>query len=249
MAFQEELHQRLDDTVARQDQETLKLKQQLKALASRLAELQEEPAGDLPRVRRITEAPVERATAALLEESRAGSLPQLGSLLQVFVTRVDFHGGFLHAPELFPQAQYQVFPIARLHQTMERPGKGRVLPAPPQPGGMVQHAQGAQGLDELQFAVVKRKTPLALQQVLHLHRHLRRFAGQEHPQILHGRAGLAIIQVHEERAVTPQDVAHMAITVQADERNGPPRCPGRLDRCHQVRAQAVEGVVEVGGNQ
>lgn len=40
-AFQEELHQRLDDVVARQDQELLRLKEQLAALARRVAQLQE----------------------------------------------------------------------------------------------------------------------------------------------------------------------------------------------------------------
>lgn len=41
MDFQEELQRRLDDTVARQDQEILQLKSQLKALAMRLAELRD----------------------------------------------------------------------------------------------------------------------------------------------------------------------------------------------------------------
>lgn len=41
VAFQEELLRRLDDTVARQDQEVLQLKSQLKALAMRLAELRD----------------------------------------------------------------------------------------------------------------------------------------------------------------------------------------------------------------
>lgn len=41
MAFQEELMRRLDDTVARQDQEIVQLKSQLKALAMRLVELRD----------------------------------------------------------------------------------------------------------------------------------------------------------------------------------------------------------------
>ena len=40
-AFQEELHQRLNDVVARQDRELLELREQLKKLASRLRELGE----------------------------------------------------------------------------------------------------------------------------------------------------------------------------------------------------------------
>ncbi len=48
-AFQEELHRRLDDTVAQQDRELLELKRQLRALAERLAELRESvPGGGSP---------------------------------------------------------------------------------------------------------------------------------------------------------------------------------------------------------
>lgn len=45
-AFQEELHQQLDQVVARQDRELITLKQQLAALARRMAELQEAGSGD-----------------------------------------------------------------------------------------------------------------------------------------------------------------------------------------------------------
>lgn len=38
-AFQDDLHRRLDETVARQDREILELKRQLKALAERIADL------------------------------------------------------------------------------------------------------------------------------------------------------------------------------------------------------------------
>ena len=44
-AFQEELHRRLDDTVAKQDRELLELKRQLKALAQRLEEVRESGPG------------------------------------------------------------------------------------------------------------------------------------------------------------------------------------------------------------
>jgi SlyX protein len=44
-AFQEELHRRLDETVARQDREILELKAQLRALARRLQELGEADPG------------------------------------------------------------------------------------------------------------------------------------------------------------------------------------------------------------
>ncbi len=44
-AFQEELHRRLDETVARQDREILELKRQLKALALRMEELREASPG------------------------------------------------------------------------------------------------------------------------------------------------------------------------------------------------------------
>jgi SlyX protein len=45
MAFQEEMHARLDKTVAQQDGEVLLLKHQLKALAQRLEAIGESPMG------------------------------------------------------------------------------------------------------------------------------------------------------------------------------------------------------------
>lgn len=55
VAFQEELHQRLDQVVARQDGDLLKLQQQFEALARRLGDLQEQgaaasgdPASEVP---------------------------------------------------------------------------------------------------------------------------------------------------------------------------------------------------------
>lgn len=45
LAFQDELHQRLDDTVARQDREILELKQRLKVMAERLRDLGDTAAG------------------------------------------------------------------------------------------------------------------------------------------------------------------------------------------------------------
>ncbi len=41
LAFQDDLHRRLDETVARQDREILELKRQLRALAERMAELRD----------------------------------------------------------------------------------------------------------------------------------------------------------------------------------------------------------------
>lgn len=49
LAFQDELHQRLDDTVARQDREILELKQRLKVMAERLRDLGDTATGnDVP---------------------------------------------------------------------------------------------------------------------------------------------------------------------------------------------------------
>lgn len=49
LAFQDELHQRLDDTVARQDREILELKQRLKVMAERLRDMGDSTTGsDVP---------------------------------------------------------------------------------------------------------------------------------------------------------------------------------------------------------
>ena len=47
-AFQDELHARLNDVVARQDREILELREQLKNLAERMREMSEAAAGMAP---------------------------------------------------------------------------------------------------------------------------------------------------------------------------------------------------------
>ena len=49
LAFQDDLHQRLDETVARQDREILELKQRLSVMAERLRDLGDSAtSGDVP---------------------------------------------------------------------------------------------------------------------------------------------------------------------------------------------------------
>ena len=84
----------------------------------------------------------------------------------------------------------------------------------------MQQAQGAQGFDQVQLAGIEiGEILVAGQDVRHLRRALGPFARQQHPHILHRRAAAAVVEVDEMGAgVGPQNVADMAVAVQADQR-------------------------------
>src|SRR6185437_9499981 len=123
---------------------------------------------------------------------------------------------------LYPQVANIAFPVACLTSPGKGTWKGRIGPAGGNPGGVVQHTDGTQRLDQRELVelhaaelvvAVHDLAPLAL--LLGLR------AGQEHPQILDARAGHAVVQVDEQRAGSlPEDVAEVAVPVQADSGQG-----------------------------
>src|SRR5580693_5698411 len=77
-----------------------------------------------------------------------------------------------------------------------------------------------------------------------------RVAGQEHPQILNARTIDAIIQIDQQRtALLPQDVAEMAVAVQADRGERSDTVEGRTDLLQQQRADLAEARPHVLGQQ
>ena len=82
---------------------------------------------------------------------------------------------------------------------------------------MMHQAQRAQGLDQLQFAVVEFTEHLvARQHMAELPSHVFRITGQQHPQVLDCRPHARIVEIDKVRAVLrPQHVAGMAVAVQA----------------------------------
>ena len=111
-------------------------------------------------------------------------------------------------------------PVRRAREPREVDREGRVAPAPRDPGAVVQHAQRAQRLDQAQLAPVEvHERLVAVEHVEQLARHRGAVAREQHPQVLHRRAGDGVVEVDEVRAgVGPQDVARMAVAVQAQRR-------------------------------
>src|SRR5690349_17662435 len=126
-------------------------------------------------------------------------------------------GGIVHRRELFEQVRDVPLPVPRIGKPGESARKCRVAPAMRDPGGVMQYAQTPQGFDQRELGVVE----LAKQLVtFHERRPGRLLAGgipgQEHPQVLDPRAGGAVVEIDEQRALfTPQDVAGMAVAMDA----------------------------------
>src|SRR3989440_10390051 len=138
--------------------------------------------------------------------------------------------------DLLQQIIQVALPVARLGDPGEGAREGRVAPAVRHPGGMVQHAQAAQRLDEEQFAEVEvRELPITGEQLAPLALLLRGRPGKHHPQVLHAYPRGAVIQVHEHRAVlVPQQIPQVAVAMQADRAGaggGGKRLAHALEQC------------------
>ena len=93
-------------------------------------------------------------------------------------------------------------------------------------------AQSAQRLYQGEFASVKfPKLFVAVQQRAELATALLPITAEQHPQVLHGRAGAGVVEVNKVRARPgggrhierrPQNIAGVAVTMQAQALNGSP---------------------------
>ena len=98
---------------------------------------------------------------------------------------------------------------------------------------VIHHAHRPQRLDQRQLALIELgKFAVRLQKNVQLHQLVATFAVQQHPQILYRRAIARVIKIDEQRAITPQNIARMAIAVQTARL--PVQMPVRLDRRDQV---------------
>ena len=132
-----------------------------------------------------------------------------------------------HRLDLLAQLRALLGPVGRAREPRKGDREGRVAPAARDPGAVVDHAQRAQRLDEAQLAPVEVHEGLvALEHGDELARHRRAVAREQHPQVLHRRAGDGVVEVDEVRAgVGPQDVAGVAVAVQAERAR-----PARLSK-------------------
>ena len=102
------------------------------------------------------------------------------------------------------------------------PGKGGweggVFPASGEPGGIVDLAQGAQGLDQMQFAMVELlKVLVTSQHVRQLAAHVDAVPREQHPEVLHRGSHAGIVEIDEVRTgVGPQQIAAVTVAVQPD---------------------------------
>ena len=131
----------------------------------------------------------------------------------------------LHGLDLLVQHVHLPAPVVAGAKPREVGGEDRVLPAAGEPGAVVDEAQGAQRLDERQFAAVEAaELFVAVDQRAELVRALAPVSRQQHPQVLHGRAHARVVQVHKVRAAPapfvqwgPEDVAGVAVAMQAQQ--------------------------------
>ena len=114
-------------------------------------------------------------------------------------------------------------------------GKGRVVPAPRQPGGEVEQAQTAQRLDQAQFAGMEvEELAVALDQLLQLGRLPRPVAGEHHPEVLDGRGHAGVVEIDQVGGVVaPKDVAGVGVAMDAQD-GGADRPKNFVDGRQQV---------------
>ncbi len=126
-----------------------------------------------------------------------------------------------------------LLPPARLAEVGEGERESRIVPAQGYPAGPVHLAHDAQGFNQGQFGDIEiAEFGIAFEQAVERSR--RR---GEHPQVLHGRAHACVIQIDEMRAgIGPQDIAAVAIAVQADVADGRARLQALLEQAGEAFA-------------
>ena len=112
-------------------------------------------------------------------------------------------------------------------------------------------AQAAQRLDEMQLTGIEvAKSRVSLQQGGELRNLLRPIAGEEHPEVLYGRAAARVIEVDDVQLVAGnQHVARMEVPVNAELRCTAGTIEGGLDAVDDVLRDALVGWQEFHGNE
>src|SRR5690606_25611980 len=122
---------------------------------------------------------------------------QCRSLL-VFVISIQDQGRLVECGALLAQCEDVLRPVAARVEPGKTVREGRIAPAPRQPGAVVHHPQGAQGLDQHQLAGVEIvEHAVAFDQLGELAQLLVALAGKQHPQVLHRRPVHAVVEVDE----------------------------------------------------
>ena len=151
-------------------------------------------------------------------------------------------GRFLHQGNLFAQREYVVLPVALAIEPRKCGMESRVLPAARNPGRVMHDTKTPQCLDEIQlYRVEAAKLRVARQQGIELRLLLFTIAGEEHPQVLHGRPCSSVIQINNVQAVlVDQYIARVEIGMdtQLTAATGP-----AVARAHPVQNQVRNALV------
>src|SRR5579864_602502 len=129
-------------------------------------------------------------------------------------------------------------PVALLCEPWEGAREGRVAPAMRDPGGVMEHPQPPQRLDEPKLAQIEVcELMVAFEELRPLVLLLIGRPRKHHPQILHTRPHEAVVEIDEGRtSLVPQEIAEMAVAVQADRADLAHRGKSRGDALEQRAA-------------
>src|ERR1700716_3685279 len=124
--------------------------------------------------------------------------------------------------DLLFQLEDPVLPVALRAEPREGGWKGGIVPAARDPRRVVDEAQRTQRLDKVQLATVEfHELLVAGEHIGHAARHRGAVAGKQHPKVLRRGPHARIVEIDEMRAlIGPQDIADVAIAVQADRPDG-----------------------------
>src|SRR5579872_513998 len=139
---------------------------------------------------------------------------------------------------LLEQVLQVPLPVALLGEPGKGARKGRIAPAMRDPGGMMEHPQPPQRLDEPELAQIEVcELPVAFEELRPLVLLLIGRPRKHHPQILHARPHEAVVEIDEGGPpLVPQEIAEMAVTVQTNGADLSHRGKSRRDPLEQRAA-------------
>src|SRR5512139_779521 len=179
------------------------------------------------------------ASGAVLSKRNSPAMPHMS------LSSSSRERRLVHQRDLLAQFEDARLPVLLRIEPRKCGGESRVVPAPGEPGRIVDQPQGSERFDQVKFAWIKfHEVLVACQDFPKLHLLLVALAGQQHPEVLHRRPHAAVVEVDEVRsAVCPQHVAGVAVAVQAD---GAPRA-GALIAMRDALKGMLDHAVPRGG--
>lgn len=147
---------------------------------------------------------------------------------------------------LLDQVADVTLPVTCLCKPRKGSRKGRIGPSVCDPGRMVQHAQGAQRLDEPDFPCVEAcKLRVPLHELGPLPPLIIRGACEQHPKVLYAWPGDAVVKIDEYRAAfVPEHIAKMAVPMDAQLRHRSDRIELLLHPLEELQGRFLISILE-----